>query len=128
MPTSPLPLRFSARVITGRGRGRTLDVPTLNLDLRDVPPGLPDGLFAGRSTIDGIAYAATIHHGSRPTFNDTRSCEVHVIDASIPSPPGTLDIEIIELLRPIAKFPSAEALTEQMHEDMRRTKEILKTL
>ncbi len=125
MSPSILPLRFTARVISGRSRGRTLGVPTLNLDLRDVPSDLEDGVFACRAFIDGKQYPATMHNGPRPTFNDTRSCEVHFIDQTISPPPTTVDVEVVEFLRGISTFPSAEALSAQMQEDIRNARDIL---
>ena len=119
-----LPLSFSARVITGDGRGRTLGVPTLNLDLRDVPEELEIGVFACRAVIGGATFPATMHHGPRPTFGAIASCEVHLIDVSLPSPPEHVEVEVVEFLRGIATYPSAEALQVQMAEDIRRAKEI----
>ena len=112
-------------MISGSGRGKTLRVPTLNLDLQDVPKDLQDGVFVCRAIIDGTSYPATAHHGPRPTFNDSPSFEVHLIDASLPSPPKRVEVEIVEFLRGISKFPSAEALTTQMLEDIQKARDIL---
>ncbi len=117
---------FTARVISGSARGRTLGVPTLNLDLTDVPRDLEDGVFACRAIIDGVTYPATMHNGPRPTFGDTRSCEVHLIDHVLTAPPQTVEVEVWDFLRPIETFPSAEALTAQMHKDIRQAGDILK--
>ncbi len=118
-------LFFTARVISGSGRGTGLGVPTLNLDLRDVPPGLQDGVFACRAIAGGKSYAAAMHKGPRPTFGDISSCEVHMIDELIPVPPQSVTVEVVEFLRGIAKFLSSEALTSQMLEDIRQAKKIL---
>lgn len=100
-------------------------MPTLNVDLRDVPAKLEDGVFACRILVDGKEYLGSMHHGPRPTFGDTRSCEVHVIDNVIGQPPATISIEAIAFLRPVATFPSPEALTKQMMEDIAQTRDIL---
>lgn len=120
-----LPLRFQARVIPGSGRGRTLRVPTLNLDLRDIPKDLQEGIFACRTFIDGMQYGASAHYGPRPTFDDSPSCEVHLIDASLSSTPERVEVEIVAFLRGIFKFDSSEALTAQMLEDIRKARDIL---
>lgn len=112
------PLRFRARVISGSGRGKTLRVPTLNLDLRDVPRDLPEGVFACRAIIDGTEYLATAHHGPRPTFGDSPSFEVHLIGTSLTTPPELVEVEIVQLLRGISKFSSGEELSEQMRKDI----------
>lgn len=120
-----LPLNFTARVISGSGRGRKLGVPTLNLDLRDVPHDMPEGVYACRAVVNGIHYPAAAHYGPRPTFADAPSFEVHLIGASLPAPPGRIEVEIAALLRGISKFDSPEAMTEQIREDIQKTKEIL---
>ncbi len=118
-------IRFKARVISGAGRGKNLGVPTLNLDLHDVPKDLQDGVFACFAILDGKKLVATMHNGPRPTFDNSRSCEVHLIDESLPSPPKEVEVEVIEFLRGISKYPSAEALTDQMFADIHTAKEIL---
>lgn len=125
MSPSSLPLRFTARIVSGSGRGRSLRVPTLNLDLEDVPNDLQDGVFACRAVIDGKTCSASMHKGSRPTFGDTPSCEVHIIDEVLSSPPETLDVEVVQFLRGIFTFPSAKALSAQMFEDNRIARDIL---
>ena len=116
---------FRARVITGSGRGKTLGVPTLNLDLQDVPRDLADGVFAAWVRSDSKRYPSALYNGPRPTFGDTRSCEVHLIDALIPSPPDAVDVEVVEFLRGVSTYPSAEALSTQMMDDIRRSRDIL---
>ncbi len=120
-------MRFTARVITGAGRGKHLGVPTLNLDLRDVPRELQDGVYACSAVIDGAPYIATMHSGPRPTFGDTRSCEVHLIDHALSAAPEVVTVDVADFLRSIKKYPSAEALTAQMQKDIAQAKEILGT-
>lgn len=125
MSPSPLPLRFTAWVISGSSRGRTLGVPTLNLDLGDVPKELAEGIFACRAIVDGKTYPASMHNGPRPTFGDIPSCEVHLIDQTISLPPVSIDVEVVKFLREVSLFPSAEALSAQMREDIRNARDIL---
>ena len=119
--------RFSARVVSGSGRGKTLGVPTLNMDLRDVPADLLGGVFAAWVTSDGKRSPSALYHGPRPTFGDTRSCEAHLIDTVIPSPPEIVDVEIVEFLRGVSTYPSAEALSKQMMDDIQKARDILGT-
>lgn len=74
-------------VVKGDQRGRTIGVPTANLDLGGAL--LPaDGVYAGMATLpDGSVHPAAISIGTKPTFEETpRVAEVHVLDW-----PGTLD-------------------------------------
>ncbi len=118
-------IRFTARIISGSARGRTLGVPTLNLDLSDVPKDLQDGVFACRAIVDGKSYPATMHNGPRPTFGDVRSCEVHLIDHVLPTTPLAVEVEVAQWLRGISKFPSAEALQKQMNADIAEARKVL---
>lgn len=118
-------MRFTARVITGAGRGKGLGVPTLNLDLLDIPSNLQDGVFACRAWIQGKEYPATMHNGPRPTFDNSRSCEVHFIDQTISPPPVSVEVDVVQFLREVSRFPSGEALSAQMREDIRNARDIL---
>lgn len=74
-------------VVKGDQRGRTIGIPTANLDLGGTL--LPaDGVYAGLATLpDGSIHPAAISIGTKPTFEETpRVAEVHLLDWA-----GTLD-------------------------------------
>lgn len=116
---------FSAHVISGSGRGKPLGIPTINLDLKDVPESLEEGIYACRVIIDDHSYSAALHYGPRPVFGDTPSCEVHLIDECVTLNRPTLTIEIIERIRPVQDFASKDALIEQMQRDIAACRAIL---
>lgn len=120
---------FTARIITGAGRGKTLGTPTMNLDLSAVPRELAEGVYAVRARLGGGEHPATMHFGARPTFGDTTSCEVHLIEGTGDSELGAreLTIEVVQRLRGVQKFADAEALKKQLAEDIARAREILYT-
>ncbi len=61
------PPALFGRVVHGDGRGRALGFPTANLDLRqELRPGR--GVYAGRTTLDGVTWPALVNIGARPTF------------------------------------------------------------
>jgi riboflavin kinase/FMN adenylyltransferase len=118
-------MEFSAHVITGSARGRKLGVPTLNLETNDVPADLQDGIYACFAVIDGKSYPGAMHNGPRPTFNDTRSCEVHLIDHVLPTAPETVTVNVVERIRDVKAFPTAEALVAEMERDIAAARAIL---
>jgi riboflavin kinase / FMN adenylyltransferase len=118
---------FSARLVRGSGRGKEIGTPTLNIDLNDVPTDIAEGIYAGWVKIDQRWCKAAIHYGPRPVFQDSRSFEVHVLDAGIEIPPERIDIVLVERLRDVQDFPSPEALSAQIGDDVRRTRAILDT-
>src|SRR5262245_51990889 len=76
------PYVLHGSVIRGHGRGRTIGVPTMNLDVRDqlVPA---EGVYVGRCTIDSKTYPAAVSIGTTPTFGDGRlQIEAHLIGFS----------------------------------------------
>jgi riboflavin kinase/FMN adenylyltransferase len=121
---------FTAKVISGSGRGKGLGVPTLNLDLRDVPKEMEEGVFACRvqmangEMVNG-KYAAALHYGPRTMFKDTVSCEIHLIDTSIDASPASVSVETVEHLRDVREFATVEELKEQMQKDIEQAKNTL---
>ena len=122
------PFRLEGQVVTGNGRGTTLGFPTANLE---VAPGqaLPaGGVYACRAYIDSKAYSAMTNIGSRPTFGGgTQLIEVYLLDYNGDLYGHELTIDIIERLRDEKKFDTAEQLKEQIAQDIKQGKAMLKT-
>jgi FAD synthase len=98
----------------------------VNLDLADVPKELPEGIFACRARVNGTSYDAAMHHGPRPVFKDTPSCEVHLLDATLEESPDDADIEVVEYLREVRDFASPDELRQQMLRDIDQARAILR--
>jgi riboflavin kinase/FMN adenylyltransferase len=115
--------RFSGVVAHGDERGRELGFPTANLIPGDtlVCPG--HGVYA--CLADGRPAAVSI--GVRPTFQTGRGelIEAYILDFEGDLYDSVLTLEFLERLRGERRFESAEALVEQMHEDVARTREIV---
>jgi riboflavin kinase/FMN adenylyltransferase len=117
------PFRLRGEVVTGDRRGRTLGFPTANLvpDEALVIPG--HGVYAGRA--EGGPAAVSI--GVRPTFGTGRGVlvEAYLLDREVDLYGRLLTIEFIARLRGERAFASADALVEQMHADVERTRKLL---
>jgi riboflavin kinase / FMN adenylyltransferase len=121
------PYAMSGRVIYGAQLGRRLGYATANLRLhrRVAPLG---GVFAVRVRgIDGRPAAAAVASlGTRPTVGGGETLlEVHVFDFDDNLYGRRLSVDFVAKLRDEAKFPSLDALVEQMHADAARAREIL---
>jgi len=120
--------RLQGRVVTGDRRGRELGFPTANLE---VAPGqaLPTGgVYACRAYIEDKSYSAMTNIGSRPTFGGGKQLiEVYLLDYNGDLYGHELAIDIIERLRDEKKFDTAEQLKEQIAEDIKQGKAMLKT-
>jgi riboflavin kinase/FMN adenylyltransferase len=115
-------------VIHGDRRGRTINVPTANIQ---VPAGklIPaNGIYACWAQVGGERVAAATSIGIRPTFTPEESVshvEAHLLDFKRDLYGQLIKLEFVEYLRPEEKFPSAESLLEQIHRDIEKTREIL---
>jgi riboflavin kinase/FMN adenylyltransferase len=117
------PFAVRGEVARGDQRGRTLGFPTANLipDETLVCPG--HGVYAARA--DGAPAAVNV--GVRPTFGTGRSVviEAYLLDQDVDLYGRQLTVEFLERLRGERRFDSTQALIEQMHDDVRRTRAIL---
>jgi len=122
------PFRLQGKVVTGNGRGWELGFPTANLE---VAPGqaLPaGGVYACRAYIEGKAYSAMTNIGSRPTFGGGEQLiEAYLLDYNGDLYGHELAIDIIGRLRDEKKFDTAEQLKEQIAQDIKQGKAMLKT-
>lgn len=118
-------MNFAARTVRGAGRGTSLGSPTINLHLDDIPDELPEGVFAVLALIDSMQLQAVMHHGPRPAFDDTKTCEVHVLDQAVERAPTHVEIQTVERIRDIEDFPDADALKRRIHDDIQIARAML---
>ncbi len=113
------PYALGGVVVVGRQLGRRLGFPTANVDVTglELPPF---GVYAARADMDGTRHRAVINVGQRPTVeggNPAPLLEVHLLDAQIDLYGRELEVEPVRMLRPERRFPSIEALREQIGRD-----------
>lgn len=112
------------RVVRGAGRGRTIGIPTINLDSPDPRKLLPpDGVYAvtvqiaGRGTGDR-EYGGMMNQGPRPTFGEqARTLEIHLFDFDGELYGETVNVAWVRRLRDVQTFASREALVAQLERD-----------
>jgi len=113
---------LTGQVIQGACRGRSIGVPTANLDLSaalgQVVPG--NGVYAGRVHLtDGAAYTAAISVGVQATFGgDGRTVEAHLLDFSGDLYDQSITIRFVRWVREQRRFSATKALQEQIERDM----------
>jgi riboflavin kinase / FMN adenylyltransferase len=110
----------------GDGRGRTLGIPTANLEpVNEILPAR--GVYVGRVTVPGgETRGAVVNVGRRPTFGGTRTTvEAHLLDFDGDLYGGSLRLAFTERLRDEQAFPGAEALIAQIREDVARARALL---
>ena len=119
---------LSGLVAKGAGLGRTLGFPTANVNVPDTEKLIPaNGVYAVEVSIDGTIFGGMLNIGVRPTVDDNnkRSIEVHVLNFEGTLYGKRLNMRIQHRLRNEQKFPSLDALKDQLHLDRERTIELL---
>jgi len=108
----------------GRGYGHKYTVPTINLSQYDeLVPG--DGVYVTRTRINGECFDSVTNAGYRPTFGqESFAVEAHLLNFHPIELTAQTEVELFFLyrLRGEIKFPSVEALREQIAHDVRRTR------
>jgi riboflavin kinase / FMN adenylyltransferase len=121
------PFQLRGEVVHGDQRGRELGFPTANLipDEALVCPG--HGVYACFAYEDPARpRPAAVSIGVRPTFQTGRGelIEAYILDFDGDLYGRELRLDFLARLRGERRFQTAEALIEQMHSDVERTREI----
>lgn len=113
----------------GDGRGHSLGFPTANISIppQRLAPGR--GVYATWISLRGQRFPSVTNIGLRPTFEDRPvqpRIETHILD--LPDDPDLYDqtvrLEFVEFLRPEMRFPEIQALIDQIHQDIQRSREV----
>jgi riboflavin kinase/FMN adenylyltransferase len=111
---------LAGRVVKGEQLGRKLGFPTANLDVRGlVLP--PNGVYAVHAHATGKLFRAVLNIGVRPTISPDvvlPRIEAHLLDFQGDLYGEELEISFVGKLRDEQKFPSMDALKEQISRDI----------
>jgi riboflavin kinase/FMN adenylyltransferase len=119
------PHRLRGSVVSGRGEGAGLGAPTANLETPSYAALPSDGVYAGRTTIDGVSHPVAVSVGVPPTFPGA-ACrlEVHVLDFAGDLYGRALEVEFLARLRDQRSFDTAEDLSAAIAADIARVREV----
>ncbi|MDO4691747.1 MAG: riboflavin biosynthesis protein RibF [Porphyromonadaceae bacterium] len=111
--------RFSGQVVGGMRIGRTMGYPTANIRPDDPRQLIPaDGVYAVRVRIAQCMHTGMLYIGKRPTLDGAeRTIEVNIFDLSADLYAQRLELHLETYVRPDCKFPSLEALQDQIARD-----------
>ncbi|MBQ1964060.1 MAG: riboflavin kinase [Tidjanibacter sp.] len=129
MKSNPLNIKIIGQVIYGNGLGHRIGFPTANLSAEDCDLGsVANGVYASRATVGGVCYPSIVNIGFSPSVVEggCRRVEVHIIGFDADIYGQTIAVELVEFLRPECKFPSREALVDQIRKDVATATDKLK--
>jgi riboflavin kinase/FMN adenylyltransferase len=122
-------IEIEGKLVSGAGRGRTMKVPTLNLqpDNELIPK---NGVYITRISLDGGPMMnAVTNIGVRPTFDESNlTVETFVLDAAVPEGARTARLVFLYRLRAEMKFLSPAALQQQIAMDVKRAQKFFRLL
>jgi riboflavin kinase/FMN adenylyltransferase len=120
---------LSGPVVHGDGRGRTINVPTANVQVPVAKVIPANGVYATWAIVDGKRHAAVTNVGIRPTFTPDQklaSVEAHLLDYDHDLYGSHVTLEFAARLRDEMKFSSVDALVGQIRADIEKARTILK--
>jgi len=108
----------------GRGYGSRYTVPTINLSrYEELVPG--DGVYITSTRVGQECFDSVTNIGSRPTFGaESFAIETHLLDFHPIELTAETEVEIyfLDRLRNEIKFPSVDALREQIVRDVNKSR------
>jgi riboflavin kinase/FMN adenylyltransferase len=120
------PYQVNGLVVAGDGRGRTIGIPTANLNMWAERAFPKSGVYICRALLEGRAWGAVANVGVRPTFEqgtDTPRVEAHLLDFEQDLYGQTLHLDFLARLRDEQRFPGIQALVEQIQRDIAQARQ-----
>ncbi len=118
-------------VIHGDARGKTLGIPTANLQIWEGKLLPASGVYATWILINKTFYPSVTNVGMRPTFESQPTSprvEVLILNFNEDIYENHVQLYFIENIRPEIKFSTVDSLLAQIEKDKRRAEEILKNV
>jgi riboflavin kinase/FMN adenylyltransferase len=122
------PYTLKGTVVTGHAIGRTIGIPTANLNPeKELYPR--SGIFAVRVLVDQRTAKGVLSIGSNPTFpGKGYSLEVHILDFEGELYGKQIELIFIQKLRDEKQFESPEKLVEQIRTDIKEARKTLEAM
>lgn len=114
------PFTVGGTVVSGRRLGRTIGVPTANLEVgpRQLMPA--SGVYSADVEVGGLRYPAVVNVGDNPTVSDSGRIriEAHLLDFDGDLYGREVKVEFGRRIRGEMKFDSLDALKNRIAEDI----------
>lgn len=121
------PFVIEGRVVRGDGRGRSIGVPTANVELDERMQLPAPGVYAGRASLareggdseESGGWPCVVNVGTRPTFDGTTvTCEAHLLDVDLDLYDQHLAVAFEQRLRDELRFDGPAELVAQIRRDI----------
>ena len=118
-----LPIFLEGEVVHGKALGRTVGMPTANLNVDTT--SLPEaGVYATKIEVEGHVYDSVTNIGKRPSVDesDLVTVETYILEFSGEIYGKTVKLEICKFLRPVMRFENLEEVRKQVEKDILEAK------
>lgn len=110
---------FTAQVLHGDARGRTIGFPTANQIFPELLVKPKFGVYISKVTINGKCYNAVTNIGIRPTYKtDKVGCETYIKDFDGDIYGKQMKLQLLRFVREEQKFNSLEELKSAILKDV----------
>ena len=115
-----LPTILTGKIVHGKGLGRTVGMPTANLEFVNIDLLPEEGVYATRIFVNGQWFHSVTNIGRRPTIDSEESItvETYILDFDEDIYGETVQLEICKFLRPVHRFENLEEVHEQVKKDI----------
>jgi riboflavin kinase/FMN adenylyltransferase len=123
------PYTLGGTVMRGAQLGRKLGFPTANIDVTGIVTP-PTGVYVAEAAVGGRTRRAAVNIGFRPTVEATPAAvrvEAHLLDFADDIYGQELELTFLRKLREEQKFPSLEALREQVARDVAQARGVIQS-
>ncbi|MBQ2943324.1 MAG: bifunctional riboflavin kinase/FAD synthetase [Ruminococcus sp.] len=118
---------LEGRVVHGNAIGRTIETPTLNLDVSKNKLLPRFGVYAALAHIGENTHKAVANIGLKPTVgSDSPTVEVYLLDANGDFYEKEVTLELVAFIRSEQKFENLDKLKEAIAIDTDKAKQLLK--
>ncbi len=116
---------LTGTVTRGEGRGRTIGIPTANLQIWEEQLLPANGVYATLATVGNQTYIAATNIGTRPTVDGQyQTIEAHLLDFDQDLYGQEVTLSFIGRIRDEQKFSGLDALVAQIQADITQTREM----
>lgn len=116
------PFQIRGPVVHGRALGRTVGMPTANMELHRQQLLLPLGVYASRTRVGDRYYNSISHIGLRPTVSKDEKeplLETFLLEMEADLYGQVLEVDLLFFIREEAVFPSLEVMRETVEHDLK---------
>src|SRR5437660_12919128 len=102
---------YQAKVLKGDQIGRTIQIPTINLDTAILPTNFKQGIYAALIKYNEKIYKSALYFGPRLVLGETQNIlEVNIFDFDQIIYDEFIDFQIKDFIREIKNFTSLEEM------------------